>query len=229
VIAEAGLAALWLAAALAALQLALACGLGGEQGKSIRAVRAVAVTQGLVTLIAFAALVELFLRSDMSVLLVAENSHSQKPWLYKFAGTWGNHEGSMLLWVTVLALAGAIVALFERRLDHKTLGASLGAQASLALGFFAFLLIASNPFERLDPAPRRPRAQPAAAGSGSRLPPADALPRLCWPVGRLQPGGRGTDPGQCRPRHRPSNEAVDIGCVGPSDSWHYGRQLLGIL
>ena len=152
-IAEAGLAALWLAAALAALQLALACGLGGEQGKSIRAVRAVAVTQGLVTLIAFAALVELFLRSDMSVLLVAENSHSQKPWLYKFAGTWGNHEGSMLLWVTVLALAGAIVALFERRLDHKTLGASLGAQALLALGFFAFLLIASNPFERLDPAP----------------------------------------------------------------------------
>jgi len=153
VIAEAGLAALWLAAALAALQLALACGLGGEQGKSIRAVRAVAVAQGLVTLLAFAALIELFLRSDMSVLLVAENSHSRKPWLYKFAGTWGNHEGSMLLWVTVLAVAGAIVALFERRLDHKTLGASLGAQASLALGFFAFLLIASNPFQRLDPAP----------------------------------------------------------------------------
>ncbi|HTK59257.1 MAG TPA: heme lyase CcmF/NrfE family subunit [Sphingomicrobium sp.] len=152
-IAEAGLAALWLAAALAALQLALACGLGGEQGKSIRAVRAVAVAQGLITLLAFAALIELFLRSDMSVLLVAENSHSRKPWLYKFAGTWGNHEGSMLLWVTVLAVAGAIVALFERRLDHKTLGASLGAQASLALGFFAFLLIASNPFERLDPAP----------------------------------------------------------------------------
>ncbi|HKN41507.1 MAG TPA: cytochrome c biogenesis protein CcsA, partial [Sphingomicrobium sp.] len=152
-IAEAGLAALWLAAALAALQLALACGLGGEQGKSIKAVRAVAVAQGVVALLAFGALFELFLRSDMSVLLVAENSHSRKPWLYKFAGTWGNHEGSMLLWVTVLALAGAIVALFERRLDHKTLGASLGAQASLALGFFAFLLIASNPFERLDPAP----------------------------------------------------------------------------
>ena len=89
----------------------------------------------------------------MSVLLVAENSHSQKPWIYKFAGAWGNHEGSMLLWVTVLALAGAVVALFERRLDERTLGASLGAQAALALGFFAFLLFASNPFERLDPAP----------------------------------------------------------------------------
>jgi len=89
----------------------------------------------------------------MSVLLVAENSHSQKPWLYKFAGAWGNHEGSMLLWVMVLALAGALVALLERRLDDRTLGAALGAQAALALGFFGFLLVASNPFQRLNPAP----------------------------------------------------------------------------
>jgi len=153
VIAEAGLAALWLATALAALQLALAFGLGGEQGRQVAPIRAVAVGQGLLTILAFAALVAVFLRSDMSVLLVAENSHSQKPWIYKFAGAWGNHEGSMLLWVTVLAIAGAVVALFERRLDERTLSASLGAQAALALGFFAFLLIASNPFERLDPAP----------------------------------------------------------------------------
>ena len=152
-IAEAGLAALWLATALAALQLALAFGLGGEQGRQVAPIRAVAVGQGLLTILAFAALVAVFLRSDMSVLLVAENSHSQKPWIYKFAGAWGNHEGSMLLWVTVLAIAGAVVALFERRLDERTLSASLGAQAALALGFFAFLLIASNPFERLDPAP----------------------------------------------------------------------------
>ena len=152
-IAEAGLAALWLAAAMAALQLGLACGLGGEEGKSIRTVRSVALAQGLLTLGSFAALIMLFLNSDMSVLLVAENSHSQKPWIYKFAGAWGNHEGSMLLWVAVLALAGAVVALFERRLDERTLGATLGAQAALALGFFAFLLFASNPFERLDPAP----------------------------------------------------------------------------
>ena len=152
-IAEAGLAALWLAAALAALQLALSCGVGGEQGRAIRTVRAVALSQGLLTLFAFAALIAVFLDSDMSVALVAENSHSQKPWIYKFAGTWGNHEGSMLLWVAVLALAGAVVALFERRLDARTLGATLGAQAALALGFFAFLLFASNPFERLNPAP----------------------------------------------------------------------------
>jgi cytochrome c-type biogenesis protein CcmF len=107
----------------------------------------------LLSVFSFGALIALFLNSDMSVLLVSENSHSQKPWLYKFAGAWGNHEGSMLLWVTVLAVAGAVVALFERRLDERSLGATLGAQAALALGFFAFLLFASNPFERLDPAP----------------------------------------------------------------------------
>ncbi len=152
-IAEAGLAALWLAAALAALQLALALGLGGAEGRSIATVRSLAIAQGLLALAAFGALVLLFLDSDMSVKLVAANSHSQKPWIYKFAGAWGNHEGSMLLWVMVLAVAGAVVALFERRLDERTLGASLGAQAALALGFFAFLLFASNPFERLDPAP----------------------------------------------------------------------------
>ena len=152
-IAEAGLAALWLAAALAALQLALALGAGGAGGRAIGTIRAVAVAQGVLTLAAFAALIAVFLRTDLSVLLVAENSHAAKPWLYKFAGAWGNHEGSMLLWVTVLAIAGAVVALFERHLDERTLSFSLAAQAALALGFFAFLLFASNPFERLNPAP----------------------------------------------------------------------------
>ena len=146
-IAEAGLGALWLAAALAALQLLL--GLTRQPA----GIRAVAIGQAALTLVAFAALVALFLRTDLSVLLVAANSHADKPWIYKFAGTWGNHEGSMLLWVTVLALAGAVVALFEKRLDERTLSASLAAQAALSLGFFAFLLAASNPFERLSPAP----------------------------------------------------------------------------
>ena len=85
--------------------------------------------------------------------LVAENSHSLKPWLYKFAGAWGNHEGSMLLWVTVLAVAGAGVALFERRLRQDTLIATLAAQAAIGLGFYAYILIASNPFDRLFPVP----------------------------------------------------------------------------
>src|SRR5688572_4583983 len=112
-IAELGLAALWLAAALSLLQLGfgIAALRAGGEGMA-RAVRPVAVVQALLVALAFLVLVQLFLRTDLSVKLVAANSHSLKPWLYKFAGAWGNHEGSMLLWVTVLGLAGAAVALF---------------------------------------------------------------------------------------------------------------------
>ena len=153
-IAEAGLAALWLAAALALLQLALAAiGLTGGKADLLGGVRPVAVAQGALTALAFGLLIALFLRSDMSVLLVASNSHSAKPWLYKFAGTWGNHEGSMLLWVTVMGIAGAAVALFERALRRDTHMATLGGQAAISLGFYAFLLFASNPFARIDPPP----------------------------------------------------------------------------
>ena len=155
-IAEAGLAALWLAAALALLQLLLAVS-PALRGGGLQAARPLAIAQGLLTLIAFAALIALFVRTDTSVALVAANSHSAKPLLYKFAGAWGNHEGSMLLWVTVLGLAGAALALLERRIGTRMLVASLGAQAALGLGFYAFLLIASNPFARLDPAPAEGR------------------------------------------------------------------------
>ncbi|MDT9597780.1 heme lyase CcmF/NrfE family subunit [Sphingosinicella rhizophila] len=155
-IAEAGLGALWLAASLSLLQLFFgAAALRPDGAILLRAVRPVAVAQAALVGIAFLALIQLFLRTDLSVALVAANSHSMKPWLYKFAGAWGNHEGSMLLWVTVLGIAGAAVALFERRLPERTLIATLAAQAAIGLGFYAFLLFASNPFERLDPAPPR--------------------------------------------------------------------------
>ncbi len=152
-IAEAGLAALWFAGTLAALQLVMAA-IGIARGREdvAAAVRPVAIVQGLLALLAMALLIELFLDSDMSVKLVVENSHSAKPWLYKFAGAWGNHEGSMLLWVTILGLAGGAVAIFERSLPERTLTATLGAQATIALGFYAFLLFSSNPFARLNPA-----------------------------------------------------------------------------
>jgi cytochrome c-type biogenesis protein CcmF len=91
--------------------------------------------------------------TDLSVKLVALNSHSMKPLVFKIAGAWGNHEGSMLLWVTVMGLAGGFVALVERRLPERTMLATLAGQAFVSLGFYAFLLIASNPFERLSPAP----------------------------------------------------------------------------
>ncbi len=152
-IAEAGLGLLWLAAALSVLQLSLvAIGMTGGRDELLSGVRPAAVLQGAFVSAAFLALIILFLQSDMSVKLVASNSHSLKPWLYKFAGTWGNHEGSMLLWVSVLGFAGGAVALFEKRLDRRTLMATLGAQAAIGLGFYAFLLFSSNPFERLFPA-----------------------------------------------------------------------------
>ncbi len=152
-IAEAGLAALWFAGALAALQLVMAAiGIARDRDDVAAAVRPVAIVQGLLALLAMALLIELFLDSDMSVKLVVENSHSAKPWLYKFAGAWGNHEGSMLLWVTILGIAGGAAAIFERSLPERTLTATLGAQATIALGFYAFLLFSSNPFARLNPA-----------------------------------------------------------------------------
>src|SRR5688500_3108214 len=152
-IAEAGLAGLWLAASLSLLQLFFGVAALRAGGETLaRAVRPVAIAQAAFVAIAFLALIQLFLRTDLSVALVAANSHSMKPWLYKFAGAWGNHEGSMLLWVAVLGIAGAAVAWLERRLPERTLIATLAAQAAIGLGFYAFLLFASNPFKRLSPA-----------------------------------------------------------------------------
>ena len=156
---ELGLAALWLAAALAALQLA-----GGAlaqrkaAGDLTALVRPAAILQGLLALFAFLMLLWSFVITDLSVKLVADNSHSMKPLIFKLAGAWGNHEGSMLLWVTVMSLAGGLIALIERRLPDRTMQATLAAQGFVALGFYAFLLLSSNPFERLP--------VPAAEGLG---------------------------------------------------------------
>ena len=150
-IAELGLAALWLAAALAALQMAagfLALRDGAE-GAVAGLIRPAAIVQGVLVTLSFAMLVWLFAVTDLSVKLVASNSHSMKPLVFKLSGTWGNHEGSMLLWVMVMGLAGALIALVERRLPERTMNATLAAQGVVSLGFYAFLLLSSNPFERL--------------------------------------------------------------------------------
>ena len=149
-IAEAGLAALWFAAALALAQLMLGALATSDARAELRAsIAPVAIVQALFVVMAFFCLIAVFARSDMSVLLVAENSHSAKPMIYKISGTWGNHEGSMLLWVTILGVAGASIALFERKLRADTKVATLAAQGAIALGFYAFLLFASNPFARI--------------------------------------------------------------------------------
>ncbi|WP_369025493.1 heme lyase CcmF/NrfE family subunit [Qipengyuania sp. RANM35] len=159
-IAEVGLAALWLAAALAALQMVAGflAVRAGDETELAGLIRPAAVVQGVLVSISFVMLLWLFAVTDLSVKLVVANSHSMKPLVFKIAGAWGNHEGSMLLWVTVMALAGALIALVERRLPERTMQATLAAQGVVSLGFYAFLLFSSNPFERLP--------TPAAEGMG---------------------------------------------------------------
>ena len=158
-IAELGFAALWLAAALSALQLYAGAMAQREGGSDLAAlVRPAAIAQGIVCGVSFVMLLWLFAITDLSVKLVAMNSHSAKPMVFKLAGAWGNHEGSMLLWVTVMGLSGALIALVERRLPERTMLATLAAQAFVGIGFYAFLIFSSNPFERLP--------QPAIEGLG---------------------------------------------------------------
>ena len=102
---------------------------------------------------AFACLAQAYMTSDFSVVNVVRNSHSAKPMLYKISGTWGNHEGSMLLWVLILTLFGASVALFGRNLPTSLRARALGVQGLIAMGFLLFILFTSNPFERMIPAP----------------------------------------------------------------------------
>ena len=97
---------------------------------------------------AFGALVACYLRSDFSVINVFENSHSLKPLVYKITGVWGNHEGSMLLWVLILALFGALVALLGGNLPARLKANVLGVQSFIAVAFILFILVTSNPFVR---------------------------------------------------------------------------------
>ena len=112
-----------------------------------------ALAQFLFVGLSFAALVHAYVVSDFSLLNVVENSHSTKPLLYKITGTWGNHEGSMLLWVLILALFGALVAAFGNNLPARLKALVLAVQGWIAAAFLLFILLTSNPFLRLSPAP----------------------------------------------------------------------------
>ncbi len=98
---------------------------------------------------AFGALMWAFITSDFSLAVVVSNSHSMKPMLYKISGTWGNHEGSMLLWVFIVALFGAMAAWFGGQLPASLRARVLSVQAAIAVAFLAFILLTSNPFARL--------------------------------------------------------------------------------
>ncbi len=106
----------------------------------------------LLTGFSFAALTYSFVVSDFSVKLVWMNSHTAKPMLYKISGVWGNHEGSMLLWVLILTLFGAMAAWFGDGLPPTLKARILAVQASITAAFMAFVLFTSNPFLRMDPA-----------------------------------------------------------------------------
>ena len=108
-----------------------------------------ALAQFCFVAIAFAALTICYVRSDFSVLNVFENSHSAKPLVYKLSGLWGNHEGSMLLWVLILTLFGALVALFGSNLPARLKATVLAVQSSIAVAFILFILVTSNPFLRI--------------------------------------------------------------------------------
>jgi cytochrome c-type biogenesis protein CcmF len=101
----------------------------------------------------FVALTFAYLNSDFSVLNVVQNSHSAKPLIYKISGVWGNHEGSMLLWVLILALFGGVVALARNSIPMRLQANTLAVQASITIAFLLFILTTSNPFTRVIPAP----------------------------------------------------------------------------
>lgn len=151
-IAEIGLFALILATVIALLQSALPLwGASRGDGRLMAFGGVAAYCQFAFLLLSFGALIAAYVISDLTIVNVVENSHSTKPLLYKISGAWGNHEGSMLLWVFVLALFGALVAGFGHKLPAGLKARVLAIQALVGLGFLSFILLTSNPFLRSDP------------------------------------------------------------------------------
>ncbi|HMB11303.1 heme lyase CcmF/NrfE family subunit [Saliniramus sp.] len=104
-------------------------------------------------LFSFGVLTYAYVTSDFSLTNVYANSHSQKPMIYKITGVWGNHEGSMLLWIVILTLFGALVGIARNAVPPKLRANTIAVQASVTIAFLLFLLLSSNPFERIDQAP----------------------------------------------------------------------------
>ncbi|MCY4303140.1 MAG: heme lyase CcmF/NrfE family subunit [Aestuariivita sp.] len=151
---ELGHFALWLSLAAALVQAGLPLwGMLKENPAAMRVGDTAAHVQFLATSTAFAALTYAFVVSDFSVLLVALNSHSAKPMLYKVTGVWANHEGSMLLWVLMLSLFGALIAVFGRSIPIAMRATVLSVQAMVGVGFYLFILLTSNPFDRITSPP----------------------------------------------------------------------------
>ena len=151
---EIGHYALVLALALALIQsVAPLVGARTQDVTLMRLANSTGIVQFIFVAVAFGALATCYLTSDFSVANVYENSHSRMPTIYKFTSTWGNHEGSMLLWVLILSLFGALVAAYGNNLPATLKANVLAVQAWIATAFYLFILFTSNPFLRLAPAP----------------------------------------------------------------------------
>ncbi|MGE0741054.1 MAG: heme lyase CcmF/NrfE family subunit [Hyphomonadaceae bacterium] len=148
-----------LGAYLAALALALSLAQGvlgvaaTPRDSRAQATAAVAQAAAAAALLSFLCLIVAFVRSDFSVAAVAANSHIDKPLIYKIAGTWGNHEGSMLLWCFVSAVFGAVLASARGGQSLSLWSRGVGVQGFVTAGALIYTLALSNPFARLDPAP----------------------------------------------------------------------------
>jgi cytochrome c-type biogenesis protein CcmF len=154
VIVEFGHFALILALLVALVQTVVPfLGARARDARMMNVAEPAAVSQLALLALAFLSLMHAYMTSDFSVANVAANSHSTKPMMYKIAGVWGNHEGSMLLWVLILSIFGAAVALFGNNLPPTLKANVLSVQAAIALAFLLFILLTSDPFARLDPAP----------------------------------------------------------------------------
>ncbi|MBC7801379.1 MAG: cytochrome c biogenesis protein CcsA, partial [Gemmatimonadaceae bacterium] len=151
---ELGHFGLALACALAFTQAALPLwGAHRNDARLMASAPALAVGQMLALGAAYAALIWVSVADDFSVQNVAENSHTLKPLIYKISGTWGNHEGSILLWVLILAMCGGAVAAFGRGLPSALRARVIGVLGGCSVGFLLYTLLASNPFNRLWPPP----------------------------------------------------------------------------
>ncbi|MGE0675009.1 MAG: cytochrome c biogenesis protein CcsA, partial [Methylibium sp.] len=151
---ELGQIALLLALATALVQGTLPL-LGAARGRAdwMALARPAAQTQFLLVALAFGCLVASFVRHDFSVLNVATNSNSALPLFYRIAASWGSHEGSLLLWVLMLSSWTLAVALRSRHLPVPVVSRILAVMGLISVGFLLFMLITSNPFDRLFPVP----------------------------------------------------------------------------
>lgn len=149
-IVEAGHYALVVAFALALIQSVLPLWGSLAKDSSLMSIApSVAIMKFIFVAASYAALTWAYLESDFSVANVFQNSHSLKPLVYKISGVWGNHEGSMLLWILILVLFGALVALFSRNMPQDLTASVLAVQAWISATFILFVLLTSNPFERI--------------------------------------------------------------------------------